>query len=103
MFDEVQPSGRNWDQHAYKIIAVSALGLMAVGTVAYRLLEDWSWVDALYFSVVAITTVGFGDVTPSADGSKLFTIVYILAGISLVTTYLNLRLKHHTLQRYEKA
>lgn len=107
MFDEVQPSGRNWDQHAYKIVAASALGLMAVGlmavgTVAYRLLEDWSWVDALYFSVVAITTVGFGDITPSTDGSKLFTIVYILAGISLVTTYLNLRLKHRAAQRHEK-
>ena len=65
----------------------------------YRLLEDWSWVDSLYFSVVAVTTVGFGDITPSTDASKLFTVVYIVTGISLITTYLNLRLKRRAGRR----
>jgi voltage-gated potassium channel Kch len=65
---------------------------LAVGTVAYRLLEDWSWVDSLYFSVVAVTTVGFGDLTPSTDASKLFTVVYILSGITIITTFLRMRM-----------
>jgi hypothetical protein len=63
-----------WDEHAYKVLAASAVSLLAVGTVVYRLLEDWSWVDAFYFCTVAVTTVGFGDLTPSTDGSKLFTV-----------------------------
>lgn len=77
----------------YKALAASALGLLAVGTVVYHLLEDWSWVDSLYFSTVAVTTVGFGDLTPSTDGSKLFTVLYIVSGISIVTTYLNARMQ----------
>ena len=60
--------------------------------VVYRLLEDWSWVDAVYFSVVAVTTVGFGDLTPTTDVSKLFTVVYVLTGISIITTYLHARM-----------
>jgi hypothetical protein len=80
------------DDHKFKILAGSAFGLLAVGTVVYRLLEDWSWVDSLYFSVVAVTTVGFGDLVPSTDASKLFTVVYILSGITIITTFLHLRM-----------
>lgn len=66
--------------------------LIVIGTVVYRLLEDWSWVDSVYFSVVAVTTVGLGGFTPSTDASKLFTVVYILAGVAITTTYLNARM-----------
>lgn len=81
------------EPYIYKALAASAVGLLVVGTVVYRLLEDWSWVDSLYFSTVAVTTVGFGDLTPSTDGSKLFTVLYILSGISIVTSYLNARMR----------
>jgi hypothetical protein len=92
--NQTQTSGvaSSIDEQRFKILAGSALGLLAVGTVAYRLLEDWSWVDSMYFSVVAVTTVGFGDLTPSTDASKLFTIVYILSGITIITTFLRLRM-----------
>ena len=87
--------------YVYKTLAASAVGLLVIGTVAYRLLEDWSWVDALYFSTVAITTVGFGDLSPSTDGSKLFTIVYIISGISIFMTYLNARMRRRS-ERHKK-
>ena len=89
------------EQHIYKVLTVSALGLLAVGTVVYRLLEDWSWVDSLYFSTVAVTTVGFGDLTPSTDASKLFTVLYILSGISIIMSYLNARLQRRR-ERYRR-
>jgi hypothetical protein len=89
---ETSGMARSIDEHRYKILAGLAIGLLAVGTVAYRLLEDWSWVDSAYFSVVAVTTVGFGDLTPSTDASKLFTIVYILSGVTIVTAFLRLRM-----------
>lgn len=80
------------DEHRHKILAGSAIGLLTVGTVVYRLLEDWSWVDSAYFSVVAVTTVGFGDLTPSTDASKVFTIFYILSGVTIITTFLRMRM-----------
>ena len=82
-----------WKRHVYKMLAGAAAMLLATGTVTYHFLEDWGWVDSLYFSTVAITTVGFGDLTPTSDESKLFTVFYILTGIGLITTYLQARLQ----------
>ncbi len=76
------------DQHAFKLLTlVGARLLVVTGTVVYRWLEDWSWVDSVYFSVVAMTTVGFGDLTPTTDASKVFTIGYLVVGVSLFTTF----------------
>lgn len=55
-------------------------GLLLVGTVVFRLLEKWSWVDAFYFSVVTLATVGYGDLAPKTEAAKLFTAFYILFG-----------------------
>ncbi len=88
-----------WNDHAYKILAGAAFGLLATGTIVYRVLEDWSWVDSLYFSTVAVTTVGFGDLSPSSDASKLFTVVYILVGLAIITTYLNATLNRRATRR----
>ena len=94
---------RDQAEHLYKKLVAAALGLLIVGTVAYRLLEDWSWVDSLYFSVVAVTTVGFGDLTPSTDASKLFTVVYILSGITIITTFLRMRMSRRGSRLAQKA
>jgi hypothetical protein len=89
------------DDHIYKLLAASALTLLVIGTVVYKLLEDWSWVDSIYFSVIAVTTVGFGDITPSTDASKIFTVVYVLVGISIVTSYLHARTSRKGAERLE--
>jgi len=84
-----------WYANAYRYIGGLAVSTLAIGTVVYRILEDWSWVDAFYFSSVALTTVGFGDLTPSTDVSKIFTVFYIFAGISLIGAVLNAFTKKH--------
>lgn len=89
-------NGVSLEDRAYQLLTASAVTLIAAGTIVYRIIEDWSWVDSLYFSVIAVTTVGFGDITPSTDASKLFTVVYVLGGIAIITTYLHMRLKHRT-------
>ncbi len=58
--------------------------LLSIGTVAYRYFEGWSWIDSLYFTTATLTTVGFGDLHPTNSPSKLFTVVFILAGVSFV-------------------
>ena len=63
--------------------------------MAYRILEDRSWVDSFYSCTVSVTTVGFGDLTPSTDASKLFTVFYIFSGLTIISVWLNARLKHH--------
>jgi hypothetical protein len=90
------------EEHFYKLLSVAAVGIITLATVLYHWLEEWSWVDSLYFSVVAVTTVGFGDLVPTTDATKLLTVLYILAGIGIITTYLNARLKRRNFRRYEK-
>eukprot|EP00756_Hemistasia_phaeocysticola_P020287 Hpha_TRINITY_DN15711_c1_g14::TRINITY_DN15711_c1_g14_i1::g.39150::m.39150 len=59
-------------------------GLLLLGAVFYTQVEDWSWLDAFYFSVVTVTTVGYGDLSPSKAGSKVFTIFFIISGLAAV-------------------
>ena len=50
--------------------------------------ESWSPIDALYFAVVTMSTVGYGDYSPSTDGSRLFTIFYLFIGVVCVFSQL---------------
>jgi voltage-gated potassium channel Kch len=59
------------------------------GTLFYRAVEGWSTVDAFYFSVTTLTTVGLGDVAPTTTFGKLFTAVYIFAGLGLIAGFVN--------------
>ena len=43
-----------------------------------------TFLDAVYFSVVTMTTVGFGDVTPISEAGRLMTVLMILTGIALI-------------------
>jgi voltage-gated potassium channel len=70
-----------------KVLVASAFSLIAVGTVAYHFLEGWSFIDSLYFSVVTLATVGFGDLHPTTDISRLFTVGYIMAGVGIIAAF----------------
>jgi hypothetical protein len=72
-----------------KILLATAITTVLIGTVVYMFLEGWSWVDALYFSVVTLATVGFGDLTPTTDLAKLFTVVYILTGVGIIAGFVS--------------
>jgi hypothetical protein len=70
-----------------KVLLGSAVTTVAVGTVVYSVLEGWSILDSLYFSVVTLATVGFGDLTPTTDAAKLFTVGYIITGIGILAAF----------------
>ncbi len=86
-------------ERIYHRLELAAALLLVTGTVVYHFLEDWSWIDSLYFSTVALTTVGFGDLTPTHDFSKLFTVVYLLTGVTILVSYLNARLARRSWRR----
>ena len=58
--------------------------LISFGTWSFRLLENWSWAESFYFSVATLTTVGYGDIHPTTDHSRIFTAIYILVGVGIV-------------------
>lgn len=83
------------ERNMYRILVGLVIVALGTGTVVYRILEGWSWVDSFYFCSVAVTTVGFGDLTPTRDVSKLFTVLYIFSGIGIISTFIDQRLKRH--------
>jgi voltage-gated potassium channel len=69
-----------------RIIVPAFALVIGTGTIGYLLLEeDFGWIDSLYQSVTTVSTVGFGEVRPLGDASRLFTIVLILLGVSAFT------------------
>ncbi len=60
---------------------VGLLTITAAGTLGYMLIEDMSFIDALYMSVITVSTVGFGEVKPLSHAGKLFTIGLITTGV----------------------
>jgi voltage-gated potassium channel len=57
--------------------------LLISGTCFYAIHEGWSIVDALYFCVTTMSTVGFGDLSLTTNISKTFTIMYSLVSFGV--------------------
>lgn len=60
------------------------LALIVVGgTVFFRWAEGWSWLDAYFFTVVTLSTVGYGNLVPATAVGKIGTTVFILVGLGV--------------------
>ena len=73
----------------FRALVLLVIATLLTGTIFYSLHEGWSVVDSFYFSVTTLTTVGFGDLTPTTVLSKLFTVLYILTGISIILGFVD--------------
>ena len=58
--------------------------VLLIGTLAYHWLEGWSLLDSLYFCVISLATIGYGDLTPTTPEAKIFTIIYVINGIGIL-------------------
>jgi voltage-gated potassium channel len=87
---------------AARPLYIAAFGLLSIGTVFYALVEGWSLLDSLYFSVTTLATVGLGDFTPHTDLGKIFTIFYILAGVSVILAFANAVLERAATRRRDE-
>ena len=77
----------------YRSLVVWVFIILLVGMIFYRQVEGWSWLDALYFSVITLSTVGYGDLSPSTPEAKIFTMVYIVLGISIFVSFASMLVK----------
>ena len=58
-------------------------GVVVYGVAGYMLLERWSFEDALYMTVMTMTTVGFREVRPLDTGGRMFTLTLIVLGVGI--------------------
>lgn len=73
----------------FRTLVVLVLITLLSGTIFYSWVEGWSVVDALLFSVTTLTTVGYGNLVPTTTISKLFAVIYIFAGISIILGFID--------------
>lgn len=58
--------------------------VIATGVGGYMLIEGWSPLDALYMTIISITTTGFAEVRPMSAAGRVFTIGLIVLGVSAI-------------------
>jgi hypothetical protein len=57
------------------------IGLLSLGIAGFMLVERFSLTDAIYFSIVTMATVGYGDIHPQSDVGKLLALILIVGGV----------------------
>lgn len=53
-------------------------GLIIIGTIGYLLIEDYRFLDAFYMTIITVTTVGYGEISPLSDAGRIFTSFLII-------------------------
>ena len=92
-----------WRDPETKALPVIVGVLLLTGTIFYWSVEDWSLIESLYFSVVTLTTVGYGDFTPTSDYSRIFTIIYIFIGLGVLVAFLSSLAQQYMRQKIDVA
>lgn len=77
-----------FNKSIYRYLLALAVLTLSIGTVFYHLVEHFSWLNAYYFSVITLATVGYGDLTPHTSAGKLFTTFYIFVGVGIITSFI---------------
>src|SRR5215469_5281690 len=67
-----------------KRIAIALVVLTLIGMAGFHYIEGWSWFDGFYMVVTTLTTIGYQELHPLSHVGRVFNVVLILAGVSLV-------------------
>jgi voltage-gated potassium channel len=68
----------------YLLFIAPLLMFLVIGPAGYIFLEDTSFLDGLYLTIITISTVGYGDIAPTTPAGRLFTVLLIFSGVGYV-------------------
>ena len=71
------------DKEFQALFFISLITLVS-GTLFYSSVEGWRIIDALYFCVTTLTTVGNSNLVPQSDFAKVFTMIYLFVGVGIM-------------------
>jgi len=80
--------------HEFMVLFLLVAITLITGTIFYHRIEEWRYLDSLYFSMITLTTVGYGDIFPKTDAGKIFTMIYLVVGIGIIFGFINLIAQH---------
>ena len=70
--------------HNLRLIGIALLTLTLIGMTGFHLIEGWSWFDGFYMVVTSFSTIGYQEVHPLSHAGRVFNVILILCGVSLV-------------------
>lgn len=86
--------GYKYFKGIYNAIFITFL-IICSGTIGYRIIEGWTWLESFYMTMITVTTVGFMEVQPLSDAGRIFTAVLIVTSfgtiayaVSVITSYI---------------
>ncbi len=71
------------------IFFVLTITVVVLGTLSYVFIEKWDMLDALYMTLITITTVGFGEVHPLSPPGKVLTLLVLLGGVIAISLWIS--------------
>ena len=90
---------RDWKRE--NVLLSLAISVILTGTFVYHFIEGWSYLDSLYFTVITLTTVGYGDLSPQTPIGKIFTIFFIFTGLGIILSLIE-KLANHRIEKGKK-
>ena len=73
--------------HRFRLLTIFTAALLLLsttGTVGFHFIEGWSWFDSFYMVVITLSTIGYQEIHPLSHAGRVFNVVIITAGVSLV-------------------
>lgn len=64
-------------------IIMALVAIIVSGTVFFHFVEGWSWLDSYFFTVVTLSTVGYGELVPATPLGRIATTIFIFVGLGV--------------------
>lgn len=93
------------NKRIFRILVATTAVVLFGGVLFYHHFEKLSWINAYYFCVVTLSTVGYGDIVPHTAVGKIFTTFYIMIGVGILGAFLNaiIRRRSEKMQAKQQA
>lgn len=82
-------------------VIISLIGIVVLGTVFFHVVEGWGWLDSYFFTVVTISTVGYGSLVPATALGKIGTTAFIFIGLGVFAVAIQQFALYHMQKREE--
>jgi len=82
-------------------IFISLIGILAMSTVFFHYVEGWGWLDSYFFTVITISTVGYGKLVPVTAAGKIATTFLIFGGLGVFALAIREFAQYHMQKREE--
>lgn len=65
-------------------VLILIFSVILMGTIGFMLIEQWAFLDSLYMTIITLSTVGFREIAPLSGLGKIWTIILIILGLSII-------------------